>query len=157
MRCDEARRLMPMYLYGELAPADEERLEAHVHECELCRKESEKQQRLNALLAGMSPELPGGLLTAARQELRLRLSDETRPQGWRTWVGDFFPFRLTAAPVWMQAAAAALLIAGGFVSGRVAPGFSQAALAGTPIGSAVRYVEPAKSGRVQLVVDETRE
>jgi len=55
----------------------------------------------------------------------------------------------------------ALLLVG-FVTARVTPGsmpgpFRAAGVVGEPVTSRVRYVEPVASGRVQIVVDETRQ
>jgi hypothetical protein len=156
MRCDEARRLMPLYSYGELAPAEEERFEAHVHECELCQRALGEQSRFQRLLDDAAVTPPEGMLTAARVELRSRLAAEPEVHGFRAWIRDTFWFRAGAAPVWMQAAAALVLVAGGFFGGR-GFGVAEAGLAGTPVGSEVRYVQPQDSGRVQVVVYETHE
>ena len=158
MKCEEARKLLPMYLYGELAPSEEEACEAHVDECELCRVEMERQSRLNRLLEAQEEMLPAGMLTLARQQLRTRLAEERPHQGWRSWVRDIFNVRMRTTPAWMQAAAAAALIAAGYLGARVAPwGVSSAELYGRPVASRIQYVEPEKSGRVQIVMDVTRQ
>jgi hypothetical protein len=157
MKCDEARRLMPLYGYGELAPADEERFEAHLHECGFCPGVLASQNRFFDALGEAAVTPPEGMLTAARQQLRTRLAGEPQPSGFRAWVRDTFWFRAGAAPVWMQAAAALVLVAAGFASGRVGPGMSEASLTGAPLSSEVRYVQPKQAGQYQVVVYETRE
>jgi len=159
MKCEETRRLLPLYLYGELAPADEEACEAHVHECELCRQELDRQSRVNRLLDGGMEMPPEGILTASRLELRRRVAAEDRLHGWRAWLQDTFSLRVTATPAWMQAAAALVLLAAGFLGARITPwgGISSAEMYGTPVASRIQYVEPENSGRVQIVLDETRQ
>lgn len=159
MKCEEAQRLMPLYIYGEVAPGDEERLEAHVHACEGCRRELRKLNRFGQALDEAAVAVPEGMLTASRLQLRERLAETPRPQGFRAWMRDTFWFRMSAAPLWVQVGTAAVLIGAGFVSGRFGPfaAASEASAFGRPVASQVRSLEPAGSGRVQLVVDETRE
>jgi len=163
MKCEEARRLLPLYVYGELPPADEERFEAHVHECDPCRKELDTQHRFGDLLTATAVSgLPEGMLTAARLQLRQSLAVEPKPGAGRSWLRDFFSFHVSAAPAWAQALGGLALIAMGFLSARVAPASwglapSEAGMAGTPVASEVQYVQPEQSGRVQVVVDETRQ
>jgi hypothetical protein len=144
---------MPLYGYGELAPADEERFEAHLHDCNACQRALDGQSRLNQWLDDVALAPPEGMLTASRVELRSRLAGEPRPGGFRAWVRDTFWFRVGAAPLWMQGAAALVLVAAGFFGGR---GFGPSE-AGLAVGSEVRYVQPQNSGRVQVVVYETHE
>lgn len=166
MRCDEARRLMPLFLYHELGFDEEERLELHLDDCQACREETARQRRLHQLLDEAEPALPEGLLTGARLELRSRLRQERKPASlfWSR-LSELFTIRAVPAPAAVQILGAVALVAAGFFGARVAPfgpfrgGESQGdvGVMTAPASERVRYIEPGQSNRVQLVIEETRQ
>ncbi len=165
MRCDEARRLMPLFLYHELGFDEEERLELHLDDCPACREETARQRRLHQLLDEAEPALPEGLLTGARLELRSRLRQERKPASlfWSR-LSEFFTIRAVPAPAAARILGAVALVAVGFFGARVTQsgpfrggGESQAGLMAAPASERVRYIEPGQSNRVQMVIEETRQ
>ena len=50
MNCEMISKLIPLYYYGELTPEEEERLEAHTHECPVCTRQLEQQRALASAL-----------------------------------------------------------------------------------------------------------
>jgi hypothetical protein len=164
MKCDEAARLLPLYLYGELDFDEEERLELHLDGCEPCRMEVDRQRRLNDLLDAAAVRMNDGMLTSARLESRARLKREPRlDRDWWTRVGEMFSVRFARLPVLAQSLGAIALMAIGFLGARMAPpglfprsGSGSMADVLDPVASRVRYVEPGDAGRVQIVIEETR-
>jgi len=77
MSCDSVLKTIPLYFYGELTPAEEERVEQHLHECAACAREMERQRAMAAMLdrrlhtcslprlAGLPPEAPALATVAA--------------------------------------------------------------------------------------------
>ena len=164
MKCEEAGRLLSLYLYGELGFDEEERLELHLDGCEACRQERERQRRLHELLDSAALQMDDGMLTGARLESRSRLKREPRPHpGWWEHLGEMFSIRFAPAPVLAQSLGAVALVAIGFLGARVVPlgpltrvGTSSVSDVLDPSSSRVRYVEPGDGGRVQIVIEETR-
>jgi hypothetical protein len=164
MKCDEAARMLPLYLYGELGFDEEERLELHLDGCEPCRRQVDRQRKMNDLLDAAGARIQDGMLTSARLESRARLKREPGPQGgWWAHVGDMFSVRFASAPVLAQSLGALALVAIGFLGARVAPpglfphsGVGNMADVLDPVASRVRDVEPGDAGRVQIVIEETR-
>jgi len=164
MTCDEAARLLSLYLYGELAFDEEERLESHLDGCEPCRAEVSRQRKLHALLDSAGGELADGILTGARLELRARLKHESAGhQGWWKHLGELFGVRFAPAPLAAQLAGAVALVAIGFWGARGTSlglfasggGTNNVASIVDPVASHVRYVEPENFGQVRIVTDET--
>ncbi|HTP85630.1 MAG TPA: HEAT repeat domain-containing protein [Bryobacteraceae bacterium] len=163
MKCDQAARLIPLYLYGELGFDEEEGLEQHLDGCESCRVEVASQRRLHDLLDAATIPVDDGMLTAARLESRRRLKQEPRLRAtWWSHIGDMFSIRFVPAPVLAQSLGAVALVAVGFLGARIMPGgffprSSQGDIADVadPVASRVRYVEPGDSGQVQIVIEET--
>jgi len=164
MKCDEAARLLPLYLYGELSFDEEEGLETHLDACEACRLDLARQRRTNELLDAAALRVDDGMLTSVRLEARARLKQEPRlRESWWSRLGDMFSIRFASAPVMAQTAGAIALVALGFLGARVAPlglfprnNSSSVADVLDPAASRVRYVEPGDAGRVQIVIEETR-
>lgn len=50
MTCRRAQEYMEAYIMGDLAPELADLLEAHLRECDACRRRYEEQKRLIALL-----------------------------------------------------------------------------------------------------------
>lgn len=165
MNCAATRKSLPLLLYGELSCDDEELVQAHLDECEECRKELEREKRMQALFDQVEVEPSTTLLRECRQELRARLAEEPPPPavgGLRSWLERFAAAFTTPWRVRLLRPMGALaLIAAGFVSAWFAPfpgrESSYGRMGFDPMASHVRYVEPAPDGRVQIVVDETRQ
>jgi hypothetical protein len=110
-------------------------------------------------------------LAESRAELRRRLTLAGAPVHTlraaganRFWdkVREGFTIHFHFAPGLAQIAGAAAMLALGFLTARVAPnsllgGRFGAASVVEPATSRVRYVEPVSPGRVQIVLDETRQ
>jgi len=162
MNCEEARKTIPLFLYGELSFDEEERLEAHLDECTGCREALARDKALWSALdsSGLNPTRD--LLEDARAELRSRLA-AARPARESFWdkLRDGFSIHFHFAPGLGQVAGAVALLALGFFAARVTPGslggaFHTAGVA-EPVTSRVRYIEPEGPGKVQIVLDETHQ
>lgn len=155
--CASARDRFALYLYSELSFDEEERIESHLDSCTACREALERQKAVQAALDNIGVEPSPALLRSCREELHIRLAEEpgAARQGW--W--DRFT-EMVAGPVW-KPAGALTLVALGFTAARILP---QGVFNGGPLemgmvepSSRVRYVEPARDGKVQIVLDETRQ
>ena len=59
MRCDEVRKTLPLFLYGELSFDEEERVEMHIDECAGCRDALDREKLLfRSLDAGRGSSRP---------------------------------------------------------------------------------------------------
>ncbi len=147
MTCDLAKKQLPLHLYGELNFGDEEALETHLETCAGCRDELNALKTLHRLARETEAKLPTGLMESCRAGLRERIAAEppARRAGWWARVRCWRP----VVVAWRPAGALALL----------ALGFFAARLSGPApfTGARVRYVEPEESGRVQIVLEETRQ
>jgi hypothetical protein len=109
-----------LHYYGELAPADETRIAAHVGECRECH---ETFRRLQQVLMSVdditlaTPELPEGFERVVWARLQPELHRERR--GWLS--------RLTKMPQLGWAAAVLVLVAGSFYAGHRWPAAAPAA------------------------------
>ena len=163
MKCEEAQERMPLLLYGELSFEEEERLETHIDECAGCRDALAREKALFEAIDGAQMVPSQALLDQCRAELRGRIAQvEPEQAGFWDKLREGFSIHFHFAPGWAQAAGAVALLLVGFVTARVTPGsmpgpFRAAGVVGEPVTSRVRYVEPVASGRVQIVVDETRQ
>jgi hypothetical protein len=169
MTCEEARKNLPLFLYGELSFDEEELVEVHVDECAACRQTLAREKAMFAALDAVELVPTPEALAESRAELRGRLALATR--GLRTspthgsgfWdkVREGFTIHFHFAPGIAQVAGAAAMLALGFLTARVAPnsflGNWRSAGMVEPATSRVRYVEPVSPGRVQIVLDETRQ
>jgi anti-sigma factor RsiW len=165
MTCEEARKNLPLFLYGELSFDDEEQVEIHVDECASCRVALAREKALFRTL-DEAEVVPGPeQLEESRAELRRQLALSSRPARGTSWwdkVREGFTIRLHFAPGIAQVAGAAAMLALGFLTARVAPNsflgnWHSAGLGVDPGTSRVRYVEPLGPGRVQVVIDETHQ
>ncbi|HLG98429.1 MAG TPA: HEAT repeat domain-containing protein [Bryobacteraceae bacterium] len=162
MKCEEARDTLPLLLYGELSFEDEERLETHIDECAGCREALGREQALFHSLDAVQAIPSQQFLENCRAELRGRVAhvESEQVSFWHKLRGGF-SVHFHFPPGWMQlGGAVAMLVLGYFAAqwtplSNLRPGHSEASL--QPVTSRVRYVEPVASGRVQIVVDETRQ
>lgn len=156
MTCESANEQLLLHLYGELGFDEEEALEQHLDACAACRAELNALKSLHRMADGAEMAPPAGLLESCRQELESRLKDETpakRP-GWWTRLWNWRP----AAVAWKPAAAVALVALGFFSARLTAPRQEGGThLASAPVASRVRHIEPESSGKVQIVLEETRQ
>ncbi len=169
MTCEEARKNLPLFLYGELSFEDEELVEVHIDECSGCRQALAREKTLFAALDAAEMIPSARALEESRAELRRRLAMADRPllgsgaRGSGFWdkIREGFTIHFHFAPGIAQVAGAAAMLALGFVTARVAPnsflGNWHSAGMVEPETSRVRYVEPVSPGRVQIVLDETRQ
>ena len=170
MTCEEARKNLPLFLYGELSFDEEELVEVHIDECTSCREELAREKRMFAALDRAEILPVPKALEDARAELHRRLASGSARAGQQgfpqrssgVWdkIREGFSIHFHFAPGLAQVAGAAAMLALGFVTARVTPNsllgrFNSAGI--EPGTSRVRYVEPLSPRRVQIVVDETRQ
>src|SRR5580704_17450049 len=74
MTCEEARKNLPLFLYGELSIDEEELVEVHVDECQACQKALAREKAMFAALDGVELVPSAGALEESRAELRRRLA-----------------------------------------------------------------------------------
>jgi HEAT repeats/Putative zinc-finger len=160
MKCEDARKTLPLFLYGELSFEDEERLEVHIDECDGCRAALAREKALFKSLDAAETIPSAELLAQCRAGLRQRLA-HAEPDRVNFWdrIRQGFTIHFHFAPGIMQPAGALAMLLIGFFAARMTPAsflgsFHSAGLVEPP-SSRVRYVEPVGSGRVQIVVDET--
>jgi hypothetical protein len=147
--CASVKESFALYLYGELSFDDEERVDSHLDECMDCRAALDREKALHAALDIVAIEPAGSLLRECRETLRARLDQQEaapQPARARWWEAS-----------WLRPTAAFTLLAIGFFVARVTPQPYQAMGLLQPGASRVRYVEPVSGGRVQIVLDETRQ
>ena len=163
MKCEEVKKTLPLFLYGELSFDEEERLEMHMDECDSCRGFLERERAMFLALDGAEATPPPELLEQCRAELRSRLAHVApeRKHFWDKLLAGF-SIQFHFAPGIMQPLGAVAMLVIGFFVARVAPpsllgSWRGAGVLGEPATSRVRYVEPAGPGRVQIVIDETRQ
>jgi anti-sigma factor RsiW len=169
MTCEEARKNLPLFLYGELSFDEEELVEVHIDECAACRRELAREKAMFAALDGVELVPSPEALALSRSELRRRLAMAGAPQGSSNlpqssfWdkIREGFTIHFHFAPGLAQVAGAAVMLVLGFLTARMTPSsmLGNLHLAGMtePATSRVRNVEPVSPGRVQIVLDETRQ
>lgn len=166
MTCDEAIKNLPLFLYGELSFDEEELVEVHIDECAACREALAREKAMFAALDGVELVPSPEALAESRAELRRRLAVAAAPARAgqpRFWdrIREGFTIHFHFAPGIAQVAGAAAMLVLGFLTARMAPNsflgnFRSAGMV-EPATSRVRYVEPVSPGRVQIVLDETRQ
>jgi len=170
MTCEEARKNLPLFLYGELSFDEEELVEVHVDECRSCRRELDRERAMFAALDGVELVPSAEALAESRAELRHRLAlakaplDAPNPAAPSFWdkIREGFTIHFHFAPGIAQVAGAVGMLVLGFFTARMTPNsflgnFHTAGVAEFSPTSRVRYVEPVSPGRVQIVLDETRQ
>jgi len=170
MTCEETRKNLPLFLYGELSFDEEERVEVHMDECAECRRALAREKAMFAALDG-AEIVPGpASLEESRAELRRRLVSAGRAarreaplpgSSWWDKVREGFTIHFHFAPGIAQVAGAAVMLVLGFLTARMAPNsllgnFHSAGML-DPATSRVRYVEPLAPGKVQIIIDETHQ
>ena len=162
MKCEDAKKWLPLFLYGELSFEEEERIELHLDECDACRGQLAQEKAFHRALDA-AEVLPSSEFHArCRQELRRTLAHaEPASAGFWSRIRETMAIRFHPAPVVVQPLGALALLALGFFGARVLPQgpANRMDVAGIlePVTSRVRYVEPMAANKVQIVVDETRQ
>jgi HEAT repeats/Putative zinc-finger len=178
MTCAEARSQFWLLEYGELSFDEEERIETHLDGCAECRGARERDKEIHAGFDGLAVDPPASLLRECRAELEARLRLEPPPRaarpGWweqfasalsarpmlrlvtgRLVTGRLVTGRLVRAPV-----GALAMLALGFAAARLTPSFLNSRLFPGAVQAGmnrVRDVHPFSDGRIQILVDETRQ
>ncbi len=153
MNCTEVVEQLSLYTYGELSPAAEESVEAHLAACAACRAAFAKHRAFMAALDQRPDANEGALLTQCRMDFRRAIAAEnTRLAG--NWLHSLWHFHI---PFRIPVGALAL-VAVGFFAARYTPekfGGIRAGLA-QPMFSNVQSIQPVSSGNVQLTVDDVQ-
>ena len=162
MTCQEAREHIPLFLYSELSFDDEELLESHVDGCEPCRLELERERALHHALYAVDMKPSEALLERSRRQLAASVAAHPQRESWWEKLRQGFTIHVHPIPAGMQPLGALALIALGFFGAHMLPASlsgikTQSAGLNSPTSSRVRYVEPGQSGKVQVVIEETRE
>lgn len=158
--CEQAREYLPLLAYGELSFDEEEALEVHLSGCPQCAAERVRFDRLEDLLVHGEADLPPGLLARCRRDLAVKIEEESRPMRrfsprrlWRDWFVN--------PPLWWRPLGALAMLAAGFFGAQFVPSSALSGFGGAreaePVMSRVRFVSPAESGRIRLVMEETRQ
>jgi hypothetical protein len=123
MKCDEATKTMPLFLYGELSFEEEERLELHIDECAGCRIALERERSLFQSLDAAELTPSRDLLESCRADLRGRLA-QVEPESSNFWskLREGFSIHFHFAPGLAQAAGLAAMLVLGFLAARMTPG-----------------------------------
>jgi hypothetical protein len=156
MNCDSVKERIALYVYGELAAQEEEELEQHLHGCDRCRTALDRQKALHRGLDSLRMTPPPELLVECRRELFRGKPLPNKPSLWEAFSGVWQALGGAARP-----AGALALVALGFFSSRLTTVMQPvpanlASVAGEPILSTIRSVQPDASGHVQIALDETR-
>jgi|HubBroStandDraft_6_1064221.scaffolds.fasta_scaffold31759_3 hypothetical protein len=161
MKCEDVKKTLPLFLYGELSFEEEERLEIHMDECDACRAALAREKALFKSLDSAETIPSAALLSNCRAELRERLAN-VEPDHASFWdrIREGFTIHFHFAPGIAQLGGALAMLLIGFFGARMTPAsfpgsFRASGVVEAPATSRVRYVEPVGSGRVQIVVDET--
>jgi len=148
MTCNSAAEQMDLYLYGELASQQEEELEQHVHGCRDCSAALQRHKILHRGFDALRLSAPPHLLVECREALFTARPVRKKPPFWMEFTGMLRP------------AGALALVAMGFFGSRLTmrepSAVNVASLAGEPVFSTIRSVQPDSSGHVQISLDETR-
>jgi len=161
MSCDSIRDRFFLLLHGELPFDEEELVERHVELCAECRAELTRQRKLGELVSAQALDVPDELLSRCRRDLHFKTAqaqhEPVARQGFFARAGQALHllFGPSAAASLKPAGAVALLLVGFFTARITAP--RPAAPASDPVATRIRYVQPDANGRVQIVVDETRQ
>lgn len=161
MSCDSIRDQFFLFLHGELTFDEEELVERHLESCADCRAELDKQRRIGELVSAQALEAPRELLSRCRRDLKFKAAHlvrapESRP-GFLARAGQALRVMLgPSAGAFLKPAGAVALLAVGFFAARVTVPRDVQSLS-DPISTRVRYLQSDAGGRVQIVVDETRQ
>lgn len=159
MNCDQVRKELSLFLYGELSFEEEENLHQHLEACEGCRQALDRERALHAAVDEAEVAPPPELLAQCRRELRLKVQAAGRPGSVH---GSWDRIRAIFAAGYLRPVPVLALVAAGFFAAQFVPTFSSGSRFGEmetmgPVATQIRYVLPEPSGGVRLVLDETRQ
>ena len=159
MTCESVKKNAALFLYGELTIEEEQSFQDHIESCADCGREFEMEKRVQAALNRNEVAVDPALLARSRRDLAARLENAgMRRAGFGDWLRRLSDLRIAALA---RPAAALALVALGFFGARLttpkAPERQLVSSVTDPGVLRVRYLEPGPAGRVQLVVDETRQ
>lgn len=164
MTCPEVQSKLSLYLYGELAFAEEEQVEEHVAQCAACERAVAREKAWHTEVNAERRDVPLELLEQCRGDLKAavgsgRAGGKTRWLSWFDWL-DF------SAPRWsMRLALGSFLVFLGFSAGRFVNRNGLPGASGTaademgmvaPSSARIREVAPADNHRVRIVFDQER-
>lgn len=171
--CGAVRDKFALLLYGELSFDEEEHVESHLNGCAECRKALDRQTKLHGAIDNLAVEPPDALLRQSRASLSAFLAQQPREGARSTersaasrhWWDGLVAWVTPAGAgqvAWLRPTAAVALVLVGFLGARLAPTWSwngplSSMSVASPQAEKVRYVESAGQGRVQIVLDETRQ
>jgi hypothetical protein len=157
INCDAVLQAIPLYFYGELAPAREDEVEEHLHACPSCARDMERQRALAAAIAARQTEPPVAFLEECRAGLMASIGGvparpaTSSPGPWKLFLNavahTFASLERLRVPV-----GAVALVAIGFVAARM----TTQPTAADPVFPTVRSIQPDGSGRVRISLDETQ-
>ncbi|MBC8166494.1 MAG: HEAT repeat domain-containing protein [Bryobacteraceae bacterium] len=167
MTCDVVVKQLSLMLYGELTFDEEEAVHQHLEDCRQCGSELARTRRLHRQIESREYEPSTALLQDSRRTLRVStaaLREAGLPPNRAFAFGGLLSGQWLSGQ-WLSGflkpVAAVALVAMGFFGGRMVPAGMEAnriaARSGDPVSSRVRFVQPDDSGRVQIVVEETRQ
>jgi anti-sigma factor RsiW len=163
MNCDAVSKLIPLYFYGEVTPEEEDQVDQHLHECQVCAAHMEQQRALARALDKQQAELPAALLDECRDDLMAAIAGGAPRQvkiakgPWTLFLeaigASFAGFGRMRQPV-----GAVLLVLVGFLAARFTGtgGTGAPTLASDTIPT-VRDVKADNDGTVRIRFDETRQ
>ena len=168
MSCESRFDDIALYVYGELAPEDEERLEAHADGCADCTREIARVREVGRALDRRTLDPSAAFMAECRQELMIAIHSQPVAGGlFGSLRGAFGGFFEPAAGL-RRLAAAGALVAAGFLAARLTvkpsviemPGTSRppveapAQTAGFAVSGIHTVTDP--SGEERVVLDGTR-
>ncbi len=146
MTCDDVKKNASLFLYGELEVDEEQSFQDHLESCSGCREAFAREKRIHEALGARELEPAPELLVRCRRDLAARVSAPPK----RSWLAAISELRLKALA---KPAAALALVMVGFFAARVTtpnPGNEATVVR-------VRSLETDSSGKLHLVLDETRQ
>jgi len=166
MSCESRLDDIALYVYGELTPEDEEKLEAHADGCADCTREITRVREVGRALDRRSLDATASLLAECRQEIMIAVHSQPAAGGlWQGLRGVFSSWLEPAAGL-RRLAAAGALVAIGFAASRLSatkpvnqpPGPADVAENPAQAGFAVSGIHTVTnpSGEDRIVLDGTR-
>jgi hypothetical protein len=158
MNCESVKDQTGLFLYGELSLEEEQSFQEHLDACGECRNAFESEKRLHQLLDAREVAPDPVLLARCRRDLARRIESSAPPRATvRSWLERLFDLRIAtlARPVGALALVALGFFAARWTSGPAA--LPRVAGNSEPVITRVRYLNPEPSGKVQLMVEETRQ
>jgi predicted anti-sigma-YlaC factor YlaD len=165
MTCDALDKLIPLYVYGELTPDEEEQVEEHLHRCQDCARGLDRQRGLMAVLDRREAELPASLLADCRGDLQAAVRREAatraRPNAtWRLSMSEALARFFASVSRFRQPIGALALVAVGFFAARFTGSTPTAPVSAPALSdqvfATVRSVQADGAGGVHIAFDETR-